>query len=142
MQMIEVLHTFLNTCPQLVQNRIEIDYLPTQAGSYALEIQPSTPWVQRYVDGSGIRQVSFLLASREWLEESLQEQTAHLQFYERFADWLTEQTRLRQFPALEDGKKILSIQAVSSGYSFEQDKHTTRYQIQCKLLYFQPKEAV
>lgn len=139
MSMIEAVHDFINTYAPLAQDRIDVDFLPAEAGGYSLETTPCAEWVKRYVDGSGLRQFQFVLASREFFDETIRTQLEHIGFYENFSVWLDEQTLQKHFPELPDGCTAVKIQAVSCGYAMEQGANTARYQIQCKLLYRQER---
>ncbi len=141
MSVTAALYEFLNGYAPLAGGTMHVNFLPADAGSYSLELMPSAQWVRRYVDGSGIRQVSFLLASRQAFDEDTRNQLTNLQFYERFSAWLTAQSKAGNLPLLEQGCTAQKIETVSCEYIFAQDKRTARYQIQCKMTYFQEKEC-
>ena len=58
-------------------------------------------------------------------------------FYESLAAWLESQTRAGDLPVLPKGKKAQAIEAQSTGYLFTSGPDTGKYQIQCRLQYFQ-----
>lgn len=140
MSIIEALHTFVNGYEPLQNNRINVDFLPEKAKEYSLEAVPCTEWVRAYVDGSGIKQFLFNLCSRELLDETLRTQMDNLGFYEAFSEWLRRQTLAGRLPDLGSGRRAARLEATSSGYVFDQGANTARYQIQCKLTYYQEKE--
>ena len=53
------------------------------------------------------------------------------------AAWLEIQTRTGNFPSLPEGKIPQKIEAQSTGYLFTTGPDTGKYQIQCRLQYFQ-----
>lgn len=140
MSIIEVLHGYLNTYPPLAEDRIQVDFLGAEAGAYSLEVTPCAEWVRRYVDGSGVKQFQFLLASREPFDESIRRQLDNIRFYEEFTAWLDAQSKNGTLPELGAGRTAVSLETVSSGYAFQQGDRTARYQMQCRLTYLQEKE--
>lgn len=140
MSIIEGLHTYINSYEPLRDNRIHVDFLPGDAGSYSLDAVPCQEWVKTYVDGSGVKQFLFNLCSREALDATLRAQMEHLGFYEDFSAWLRAQTLKGELPDLGAGRRAQKLETVSSGYVFLQGDNTAKYQIQCKLTYFADKE--
>ena len=58
-------------------------------------------------------------------------------FYENLAAWLEQQTRTGNLPVLPDGKEAQKIEAQSTGYLFTTGPDVGKYQIQCRLQYYQ-----
>ena len=84
MSIIETLHDYINQYEPLQDDRINVDFLPADAGSYSLDVVPCKEWVRRYIDGSGEKQFLFNLCSREAMDETLRRQMDNLGFYEDF----------------------------------------------------------
>ena len=72
--------------------------------------------------------------------EFVRQQLDNLCFFEEFAEWLDKQNRTRSFPDLGDGRNARKLEVTTSGYVFAPDTDTARYQIQCRLSYFQKGE--
>jgi hypothetical protein len=139
---IDSIRKFINTCPHLDEfhQGLGIDYLKEDATAYMIESTPADPIIKRYADGSSIRQYEFIFASKDFYGSDVLQNIDNIGFYEHFAGWLEEQTKLRNLPVLPDGMSPQSILAVTSGYIYnteEMDKAV--YQIQCRLKYY--KEA-
>lgn len=132
---IEAIRTYFQNCPLLADNKINIDGLPDADLEYSIDIVPANPVIKSYVDGSSLRQVVFVLASRNPYgpDVSLAIQTSG--FYEKLSEWLESQTRLKQLPALGEGRAAQSIEAQTDGYLYSADRTTARYQIQLRMLY-------
>lgn len=140
MSIIEILHDYLGSYEPLQDDRLNVDFLPADADSYSLDVVPCKEWVRRYIDGSGEKQFLFNLCSREAMDETLRRQMDNIGFYEDFSCWLDRQTMAGTLPDLGEGRTARRLEATSSGYVFLQDTNTAKYQIQCKLTYFQDKE--
>lgn len=135
----EQVRKFIRTYPPLSNDKINVDFLPAEARSYAVESIPTKEVVRYYLDGSSVRQFEFVLSSREFYGEKIRQQLDNLGFYEDFSRWLTAQTMARNLPNLGEGKKAMIMEATTSGYAFAVDENKARYQIQCRLEYFQSK---
>lgn len=140
MSIIEALQRWLNNYEPLKDQRLNVDFLPADAGSYSLDVVPCKEWVKHYIDGSGERQFLFNLSSREAFDDTLCRQMENVGFYEAFSEWLEGQTKNGILPLLGDGKTARKVEAVTSGYPFVQGTNTAKYQIQCKLTYFQERK--
>ena len=57
--------------------------------------------------------------------------------YEDLAAWMEAQTKARDFPDLGPGRDVQLIEAQSTGYLFTVSPDAGRYQIQCRLVYFE-----
>lgn len=128
---------FLN-CPLMADRKINIDYLPEGGPvEYSIDTTPATEIVKQYVDGSSVRQYLFVIRSVEDYGSDVLQNLANSGFYERLAAWLETQTRAGNFPQLPEGKTSQKIEAQSTGYLFTTGPDVGRYQIQCRLQYYQ-----
>ena len=117
----------MRTCPLLDEDgKVRIHFLWETPIAYVIEEVPAEPIVKRYVDGSSIRQVLFMLSSN---------------FYEKLSDWFEQQTLKGSLPNLPQGMESQKIEAISTGYALKADepKKIARYQIQCKLTYYKER---
>lgn len=135
--LIECVRNFILTCPFLADGRVNVDYTGAKPTEYSIDGQPLQQVVETYIGGDSLRQFGFVFGSVECYGQEVMENIQNNGFYEDFARWLEEQTRKRNLPELGAGRQAESIQADSSGYLFDNDQKTARYQIQCRLLYYQ-----
>jgi hypothetical protein len=140
MTIIEAVRAYLLTCPLLNGDKLNVDFLPEDAATYSVDVVPVTPIVKAYLDGSSNRQFLFVLATRSYYGDFIRQQIDNLGFFESFAEWLGAQNRARNFPDLGDGRTARKIEVTTSGYIFAPGADVARYQIQCKLHYFQKGE--
>lgn len=137
---IEAVRSWLRTYPPLAKGRLGVDFLPTQAQTYSVEVVPCKEVVKRYRDGSSVKEFAFVLASREFYQDDIGQNTDNLSFYEDFAQWVEEGNRrgAKRLPPLAPGRTAQRVEVTSTGYPFLVDEQgTARYQIQMKLIYFQ-----
>lgn len=138
---IDSIRTFIGTCPYLqrINGAIEVnvDFLPNDITTYSIEEVPIEPIVKKYIDGSTERQYAFIFASRESYGADVLQNISNSGFYEDFAEWLEQETLKGNLPILDEGKESLKIEATTTGDAFQMDVDKARYQIQCKLVYFQ-----
>lgn len=139
MTLIEGVRTFIQSFPQLRDKRIDIDCLSSKADFYSVDSVMTEPIIKRYLDGSSVRQFTFLLSSRMYYGANISAQNANIAFFDSFSEWLDKQNALGNFPNLGEKRKVRSIEVSSSAYPFIVDSDTglARYQIQCKMIYFQ-----
>lgn len=134
---IEALYNYFDKCELLDKNSfIGIDLLDEEVKNYCIETVPCKPILKAYRDGSAMKQYVFNFASREFYGDNLTN-IANSRFYEELTEWITQQSRAGNLPALPDGCEAQSITVNSSGYVIDNDTKSARYQIQCRLKYFQ-----
>lgn len=134
MKLIDYIRSLLRTCPLLENERINVDFLDAQNGSYSVNTSPAAPIVKRFIDGSSIRQYVFTFSSAELYGEEIRQNLENAGFWEDFMEWI-ESVTLPQ--SLETGQEPHKIEVLSSGYAFMTDADSARYQIECRLLYKQ-----
>lgn len=134
---IQSLYDFFTTCPLLGDNKINVDYLPETAVEYTVDAITGDPIIRRYARGATLRHYLFAFGSREFYGPDVLQNIANSGFYEQFSAWLDAQTAVKNFPALPAGQTPRRIEVQSTGYLFGADPDTARYQIQCRLIYYQ-----
>ncbi len=137
MTIIEAVRTFIATCPLVQDELLHIDFLPPEAAAYSVDVIPVAPVVKRYLDGSSVRQFLFVVATRTYYGSFVRQQIDNLAFFEDFADWIAAQDHAKNFPSLGTGRQARRLEVTTSGYVFAPDTETARYQIQCRLEYYQ-----
>lgn len=134
---IEALYDFFADCEFINGDRIHIDYLPEKAIQYSIDVVPCKPVIKQYVDGSAKKQYLFTFGSREYYSAELAQGIANSGFYEKLSDWIAEKSKSGDLPKLKNGKEALRLDVISSGYAIDSDTDNARYQLQCKLTYFE-----
>src|SRR5574344_1018263 len=129
---IDSMRDFIKTCPLLQVDssgkvRLGVDYLNSDTTTYSLEEVPVNPIVKKYIDGSSIRQATFIFCSREPYGPELQQQLENSGFYEDFSDWLEKCNDNNKLPVLCNGKEARSIEAITSGYAYNTDADNAIY---------------
>lgn len=141
MTLMDAIRSWIKTYPALSNGRLNVDFLPSDAQTYSVDVVPCKETVKKYLDGSAVKQFLFVLASRDFHGEDLRQNTDNLAFYEDFSRWVERQSRHKTLPALDSGRTARSVEVTTSGYPFLVDDHgTARYQIQMKLTYIQRGE--
>lgn len=137
MTIIESIRKYLEGCPLLNGGKLNVDFLPEEATACSVDVVPVKPVVKAYLDGSSKRQFLFVFATRAYYGDHIRQQLDNLCLFEAFEEWLDQQNRARSFPDLGEGRTVQKMEVTTSGYVFAPDTDTARYQIQCRLSYFQ-----
>lgn len=141
MTIIEAVRAFVGAYPALAGNKLNVDFLPPDAATYSVDVVPIKSVVKEYMDGSSLRQFAFVLASRAYWGADLRQQIDNLCFFEGFEEWLDRQNRARNFPNLGEGRTVKKLEVTTSGYAFAPNTDLARYQIQCRITYFQKRRT-
>lgn len=135
---IDSIRTFIAKCPLLdMYARLNVDFLGAEATEYTIDSVPATEIIKKYVDGGALKQFVFVFGSREYYGPDVLQNIENSGFYEKFADWLEEQTEKGDLPILEGNKESILIEATTTGYLFDNTEENAKYQIQCRLIYFE-----
>lgn len=139
MTLIQAVRNYLMTCPLLKDGVIfNVDQLDADV-SYTIDTVPCNPIIKKYTDGGSRRQFQFVFASREKYGEQVIENIENSGFYEQFSDWIEQQNCNMNFPDLGNYRTPYGIEILSSGYVYDAEDDTARYQIQLNLIYYQDR---
>lgn len=134
---IESLRDYFLTCPLMGKNKINVDFLPEKGIEYSIDTTPATEIIKRYVGGASQRQYLFVIRSVNDYGPEVLQNIANCGFFENLATWLEKQAAAKNLPLLPTGKQPQKIEAQSTGYLFTTGPDTGKYQIQCRVLYYQ-----
>lgn len=137
MTIMEGIRNFVQEYPPLAKEKLRVDFLTPETDSYSIDAVPCKEVVKRYLDGGAQKQYLFVLATRAYFGTHLRQQLDNLGFFEDFSAWLREAQRKKKFPDLGNGRKVLRIEVLSSGYAFLPGADSARYQMQGRVLYFE-----
>ena len=134
---IEGLEEYLRKCPLLEKGAFRVDALSPKPVEYCIEVGIFDPVLAQYVNGDQLKQYQFNFCSRNFYGFDRIMNMQNSGFYERFAQWLKEQNWLGNLPKLPDYCEPDTIEATSSGYIFDGAGQNARYQIACRLTYYE-----
>lgn len=126
-------------CPLLEEGVFRMDALGEEAVEYTIETGMFDPIVKKYIDGSSIRQYQFSFASREFYSMDRIQNMKNICFYEKFAEWVEDQSRKENLPDMPEGMYPSELEVMAQGYIMSNTMMHARYQIPLRLLYY--KEA-
>lgn len=133
---IDAIRSYILLCPLLKDGHVNVDYLENNMG-YSIDPLPANPVLQVYTDGGKKKQYQFAFTSKERFDGDSRTAIENSGFYEEFGDWIETNNRKEILPELPEGKESLKIEVMTGGYLFETDADLARYQIQCRLIYYQ-----
>lgn len=137
---LEALFDYFNSCPLMIDNRLNIDYLPEDTGEagveYAIGTTPTDELVYRYRNGGARCRYPFTISSVNDYGPDEAQNMLNSGFYETLAAWLHKQIRAHNLPELSVGLIPRSIRAIGPGYLYQPDVNAGKYQIQCELEYY------
>lgn len=136
---IQAVTDYFLDCPLLKDGVFRVDALGPTGIEYTIETGSFDPIVQSFIDGSSIRQYQFYFGSREYYDMDRIQNIQNSAFYESFAEWVEEQSKIGNLPNLPKGMEAEELEVLSPGYIFDITTKFARYQIPLRLVYF--KEA-
>ena len=135
--MINTIKAFINTCPTLSEIDVNINYLGEQSASATVENVSTEPIIKNYIDGATLRQFLFTIAMRENYGQDAEANSAAATKLDQISDWICEQDKIGILPVLEGNKSSVSLEVVKTGWVEEKESDTAKYQLQCRLVYYQ-----
>ena len=137
--MAQALWSWIRQCPQLRQGaKVGVDYLADTATEYAIYAIPSTIRTRENVLGEIIpadRQTqSFYFASKEPYGADARQTMQNQSFYESIVEWIWEQNRRRNLPALPAGEAVAVAPTLTTLIA-DAGSDVAKYQIQLQLTY-------
>lgn len=137
MSMVSAVRSWLKTCPLLSGERLNVDFLPPETGSYSVDVSPAAAIVKKYLDGSSVRQFLFSLRTRDVYGPDLLQNIENLGFFEAVTAWAERACEAGELPVLPEGRQAVRVEVLSTGTVFWAETEAAQYQIQFKLTYRQ-----
>lgn len=136
MKIIEAIRKYIGDleCMSTFESAINVNYLAGEVDSFSIEEVPCNPIVQRYLDGTAIRQFQFVFCSREPYGSEILQNIENSTFYEDFADEIESKNNEGILPLLANGES-LKIEVISSAYTVSVTEDTSMYQINLNFKY-------
>lgn len=131
----EKIKEYIESCPLLDGDKINVDYLDDEIYSYSIDRTPNQPIVKRFVDGfGGKKQISFDFTVTAPLSSMVVTNLANSKFGEDFIQWIETQNRNRVFPDIDGAFKI---ECTSPSYILQKTETTAIYIIQINFTYYE-----
>ena len=134
---IEAVTDYFMDCPLLKDGAFRLDALGDKAIEYTIEVGVFDPVVARMINGDALKRFQFSFGSREMYTLDRLQNIENSGFYEKFSEWVEEQNRNENYPELPEKCTPWELNVLSSGYLFDANNRTARYQIQLELQYYQ-----
>lgn len=137
--MINEIRNYFLKCPFLGENaKLGIDYLTDGSVNYSLNVEPTSPILRHYTDGSALKMLNFTFGSMEYYSSSEADNAENLEFYIKLEKWIKDNNNKNILPDLSSYNKYSqSIEVLTSGYLLDNDESTGQYVIQLRLIYME-----
>lgn len=140
MTILQGIHDYFKACPLLIEDRINIDYLPEGARKSGVVISidavPGNDVIKPNLRGGGTCEFLFILRSLNAYGSDIWQNLANAGFYDDLKAWIRKENQKRRLPALPDGMQPLRMEVLTNAYMFAAEPDVATYQIQCKLTYY------
>lgn len=113
-------------------SRINVDFLGEQPTEFALEPIPVNPILEKYIDGTSLRQFQFQLLSCNDYGADVMQNMANSTYYEKLYNLIETNNKNRLLPKI---KGIQSIECLDSGGISDVSTNTARYSIQMRITF-------
>ena len=131
---IEGISEYFLKCPLLKDGVFRVDALGPDPVEYTIETGTFDPIVQKYVDGSSIRQYQFSFGSREYYDMDRLQNIENIMFYEKIAAWVEEQSKKGNLPERPEGMETETMGVLDPGYSVNTGMTTAGYKRDLRLV--------
>lgn len=135
--MIDSVRDFMKSCPLLSEIDVNINYLNESAVSGAVENVSAQPVIKMYTDGGTMRQMLFTVSLRQAFGQEDAANGAAVSKLEQVSDWIETQSNAGILPSLEGKRSPVSLEIEKSGWLEDKTTDTAKYQLQCRLVYYQ-----
>ena len=114
-------------------SRINVDFLGEEPTEFALEPIPVNPILEKYVNGTSLRQFQFELLSCNDYGADVIQNMSNSSYYENLYNLIEQNNKERILPNV---KGIESIECLNSGGILDAGTNTARYSIQMRITYY------
>lgn len=113
-------------------NRINIEFLGLEPTQFSIEKIASNPILEKYINGSSLRQFQFRLVSCEDYGPEIAQNISNNEFYENFYSKIEKNNKAKKLPKI-DG--IVGIECLDDGAIINAETNTARYSILMRITY-------
>ena len=119
----QLIKEWIETCPLLEGDKINVDYLKDDIDSYSIDQSPVQAEVSNFVDGKGgKRQIAFDFSVPSPISSQTIVNLANSKFCEDFMKWVSIQNGLKNFPKIDGA---FSIKCTSPRICFTKDRYNS-----------------
>lgn len=129
----ELIKEFIEICPLLKGNKINVDYLKENPLNYSIDRTPIEPVIERYINGSELRQIAFDFSVTAPISSQSLINLQNSEFCEEFMNWVWEKNKNKEFPKINGAYEI---KCTSPGYLLKRTDTTAIYIIQMNFKYY------
>lgn len=130
----QLIKEYIETCPLLDGDKINVDYLDDEVYSYSIDKTPSQPKIKPFIDGRGGKyQITFDFTVTAPISSRVVTNLANSKFGEDFMEWIEVQNRIKNFPKIDNA---FSIECTSPSYILQKTETTAIYIIQMNFTYY------
>lgn len=130
----QLIKEFIETCPLLDGDTINVDYLEDDIYSYSIDRTPTQPVTQKYIDGGTKKQITFDFTVTAPLSSRAVENLVNSKFGEDFIKWIETQNKSRNLPNIDGA---FNIECTSPSYVLQKTETTAIYIIQINFTYYE-----
>lgn len=131
----ELIKEFIETCPLLKGDKINVDYLKDDIYSYSIDRTPIQPEIKPFIDGKGGKyQIAFDFTVTAPISSRVVTNLVNSKFGEDFMEWIKIQNRIKNFPKINGA---FSIKCTSPSYILQKTETTAIYIIQINFAYYE-----
>ena len=112
--------------------RINVDFLGEEPTEFAIVPIPVDPIIEKYVDGSSLRQYQFQLLSCKNYGADVMQNMANSSYFESLYELIEENNNKGLLPDIQG---IESIECLNNGTILDATTNTVKYSIQMKITY-------
>lgn len=117
--------------------RVNVDFLGENPTEFAIIPIAVNPILERYIDGSSLRQYQFQLISCNDYGADVMQNMANSKFYENLFDVIEQNNEKGNLPNITG---IESIECLNNGAILDVTTNTARYSITMKITYLKESE--
>lgn len=132
----QLIKEYIETCPLLKKNKINVDYLNSKDYSYSIDRTPVNPIFKQYRDGGKIYQIAFDFSITFPIGSKALLNLINSKFCEDFMQWVENQDNKRVYPEISGAR---SITCTSPGYVLSKTETSAIYIIQMNFKYYKAR---
>lgn len=130
----QLVKEWIETCPLLKGDKINVDYLKDDIDSYSIDQVPVNPVKEPYIDGTELKQIAFDFTIQAPISSKVLVNLTNSKFCEDFQNWIKEQNNNENLPQIPGIEKV---ECTSPGYVLQKTETTAIYIIQMNCQYYE-----
>lgn len=133
---LSAIRKYFESCPHFEDSHINADFLGEVPKSFGIYAENFSPVLKNYASGDTLSQFVFSIRMRAPYSRKISDNEKISNLFYDIHNWVTEQAKSKNFPAISDDISVQDIEVITSGHLKNTNAADCVYEMKCRIIYY------